>query len=239
MKSSRIITTSWDDGHLLDIKLAALLKKYNIKGTFYVTPKHNELVNQLLTKDEIMRLSEDFEIGAHTIYHSLLTELTQEMLTKELSDSKIFLEELLKKPIKMFCYPRGLYNENVKAAVKKADFIGARTIETLNIDYPNDFFEFGTTIHAFPATNIFNNVKESLKNNIKFLPFMLTGDWKKIAKETFSYVNKNGGVWHLWGHSWEIEKFNLWGDLEELLIFIANKKDFNYLTNSEVLESKI
>jgi hypothetical protein len=32
------VTTSWDDGHKLDMKLAVLLKKYGIKGTFYICP---------------------------------------------------------------------------------------------------------------------------------------------------------------------------------------------------------
>ena len=46
-----IVTTSWDDGHKLDLKLAALLKKYNIKGTFYISPHDNEFSkNELLSK---------------------------------------------------------------------------------------------------------------------------------------------------------------------------------------------
>ena len=36
----KIITTSWDDGHPLDFKLAELLNKYNLKGTFYI-PRSN------------------------------------------------------------------------------------------------------------------------------------------------------------------------------------------------------
>ena len=30
------ITTSWDDGHTLDLRLADLLDKYDLRGTFYV-----------------------------------------------------------------------------------------------------------------------------------------------------------------------------------------------------------
>jgi peptidoglycan/xylan/chitin deacetylase (PgdA/CDA1 family) len=36
------VTTSWDDGHILDVKLSELLKKYNLKGTFYIAPKNRE-----------------------------------------------------------------------------------------------------------------------------------------------------------------------------------------------------
>lgn len=34
-----IITTSWDDGHPLDLKIAELLDKYGINGTFYSIKK--------------------------------------------------------------------------------------------------------------------------------------------------------------------------------------------------------
>src|SRR4051794_21779274 len=30
------ITTSWDDGHPLDIRIAELLAKYDLPGTFYI-----------------------------------------------------------------------------------------------------------------------------------------------------------------------------------------------------------
>jgi SAM-dependent methyltransferase len=36
MKSPTYITTSWDDGHPTDLRVAALLAKYGIAGTFYV-----------------------------------------------------------------------------------------------------------------------------------------------------------------------------------------------------------
>ena len=46
-----IITTSWDDGHPLDLKLGKLLKQNSIKATFY-TPLTN-WANESLTLDEI------------------------------------------------------------------------------------------------------------------------------------------------------------------------------------------
>jgi peptidoglycan-N-acetylglucosamine deacetylase len=50
------------------------------------------------------------------------------------------------------------------------------------------------------------------------------------------YFLKNGGVLHIWGHSWEIEKFHLWGVLEEALRCIANLPEVLYLTNSHILD---
>ncbi len=66
---------------------------------------------------------------------------------------------------------------------------------------------------------------------------MFTKDWAKIAKNTFDYVNQNGGVWHLWGHSWEIDKYNDWNKFEKILSYISNRKNLRYLTNSEIFGS--
>lgn len=49
---------------------------------------------------------------------------------------------------------------------------------------------------------------------------MFTKDWTKITKNTFNYVNQNGGVWHLWGHSWVIDKYNDWNKFEKGLSYI-------------------
>ena len=39
MNEKTLATTSWVDGHKLEIRLVALLKKYGIKGTFYIGHK--------------------------------------------------------------------------------------------------------------------------------------------------------------------------------------------------------
>ena len=54
-------TTSWDDGYKSDVRIAELLKKYILTGTFYIpTCCH-------LNDEQIISLSKNFEIGGHTI----------------------------------------------------------------------------------------------------------------------------------------------------------------------------
>jgi len=60
-------------------------------------------------------------------------------------------------------------------------------------------------------------------------------DWATRAKIMFDRVYRSGGIYHLWGHSWEIEKFNMWDDFEEVLEYVCNKKGVSYLTNYEVI----
>src|SRR5215469_1471877 len=107
-----IVTTSWDDGHKLDIKLAKLLKKYGIKGTFYVSPKNHELSKKdRLSNAEIKSLSKDFEIGAHTMTHPHLTRIAPDKAFQEIKESKEYLESIIDKKVNSFCYPYGDFNE--------------------------------------------------------------------------------------------------------------------------------
>ena len=73
MKLSKnlIVTTSGDDGNEYDEKLASLLTKYNIKGTFYITKNFKNR----LSEEKIIELSRNHEIGAHTLNHPILTEI--------------------------------------------------------------------------------------------------------------------------------------------------------------------
>ena len=69
------------------------------------------------------------------------------------------------------------------------------------------------------------------------LPFNSWFSWLNLAKNSFDYANKHGEVFHLWGHSWEIEKYGMWKQLEELFKYINNQSNILPLTNSEVLKN--
>ncbi|MHB1377558.1 MAG: glycosyltransferase [Candidatus Humimicrobiaceae bacterium] len=228
------ITTSWDDGCKRDFRLVLLLKKYNLKCTFYISPKNREWEKtELMSEDEIKKVGEDFEIGAHSMTHPVLTKLSEEDAYKEIYESKIYLENIIKNEVKCFSYPRGAYNERIKELVKKAGFIGARTDKRYFIDFPSDPFAFGTTIHTYnQKSDIFKILRFSKLNLLEFYKNL---DWEYLAKRRFDYILKNGGIFHLWGHSWEMDRYNQWDKLEKVFIYISNRVNLKYLTNSEVI----
>ena len=46
--------------------------------------------------------------------------------------------------------------------------------------------------------------------------------------------DKNYNI-HIWGHGWEIEKYNLWQKLEEFLKFlVSHHDDFAIVSTSEM-----
>ena len=227
-----IVTTSWDDGHSLDLKLASLLDKYRIKGTFYISPFY---LKDRLTEDEIREIFKHHEIGAHTLTHADLTSVSIDRAEEEIKGSKLYLERILRHDISMFCYPQGRYNQKIKEIVKKSGFLGARTCKGGNFELPKDPYEWEITLHSSNGSPLMT-LKICVKTRISIKAFM---NWELRAKLLFDLFLRRGGIYHIWGHSWEIERNNDWPKLERVLQYISNRDYIKYYTNGEILSRYI
>lgn len=65
------------------------------------------------------------KIEAHTVTHPILTNVTSDQLTRELTESKARLERELGRPIRTFCYPNGDCSQAVRDAVLRAGYTHA------------------------------------------------------------------------------------------------------------------
>jgi len=239
-----VFTSSWDDAHKLDLKLVKVLQRYDAKGTFYIPIR---LFSESLSEDEIVDISRSFEIGSHSLTHAILTKIPVEKVEEEIARPKKILEKITGTEVQGFCYPQGRYNERIVKAVQRAGYVYARTVETFRIGTSAPF-RMGTTIQVYPfnwkwwVRNMLNssNVCGGHSTLLRLLGLKIhpieveLNSWKSLAKMLFDHVYGNRGIFHLWGHSWEIEKFGMWKELEEVLDYISRKKP-QYLTNSEVV----
>lgn len=231
--SKLIVTTSWDDGSILDLKLAELLEKYDIKGTFYIPKSY---LDNPLQKKDLLTINERFELGAHTLNHVDLTKVSLSEAKKEIEGSKAYLEELLGYSIGMFCYPKGRYNEDIKKLVCTAGFVAARTCNYGNFSLPDDPYEWQITLHASNGSPLIT-LKTWRKSGISVKSLM---DWEIRAKLLFDLALgscsslEKGGIYHVWGHSWEIEKNNEWAKLERVLHYISRREDTSYVINGAI-----
>lgn len=245
------VTTSWDDGSVYDLLLASLLEKYGAKGTFYVArelpPKYQD--KKLLSGTEIRELALTGEVGAHTLSHQDLTTITEEQALHEMKGSKEWLEQIIGREVAMFCYPFGFYNASVVALAQRAGFKGARTTEAGYIETPHNPYEMHTTMQVSPFPFRKTDAKryywreffKPLQYHYKTyrsvgVPLFAMTSWLRAAKAAFDYAYRSGEVFHLWGHSWELERYGMWGEVEELLRYIATHDNVTFVTNSELLE---
>jgi len=239
MSNTAIVTTSWDDGHPLDFKVAELLSKYDLKGTFYIPQNNPE--HRILDKKGIKTLSQIYEIGGHTLNHVNLLDVDLVRAENEIRGCKLWLEDALGKQIKAFCYPRGKFNKNHKKIVGESGFYYARTVELLSINI-DDLLSASTTIQVVNQplfTYIRNNIKRKKLDQIIYFISKINIHKIQLVKIAELYINKiieKGGILHIWGHSWEIEQNGLWTQLEDIFKMLYKINNVKYLTNSELVD---
>lgn len=237
-----LVTTSWDDDAASGMRVAELLGEKRMRGTFYV-PTGELNGGSHFTAGNLRTLSGNgFEIGAHTVSHRVLTELSEAELAEEVGDCKAILEQMLGRQIVMFCYPRGRFNAQVLREVQRAGYAGARTTRMLCSSVVFSPLEMPTTVQAYPHTrsNYLRNVARlggfsALAQSVAEM--MQFENWVQLGKKFFDRVLRDGGVWHLYGHPWELEKLNLWTQLEEVLDYVSGRDGVAYLTNAELLQT--
>jgi peptidoglycan-N-acetylglucosamine deacetylase len=233
------ITTSWDDGHPSDLRLAGLLRKYRLPATFYVPLSAPRGV---LSQADIRGLVPQFEIGAHTVSHAVLTKVSDRVACDEITNSKSVLEQITGLACNMFCFPQGKFARRHLRMVSRAGFTGARTVQLLSMARPHPVdgvMVVPTTVQAvgrtFPAL-VRNCAKrmawKSLLYGIGSRPY---SDWLQSASQLIESARRRGGVFHLWGHSWEIDEHGEWSRLEDLFRVLASRRsEFELVTNGQL-----
>ena len=106
-----------------------------IAGTLNVViPERPPAEYAAITWDQVREMSQaGIELGSHTVTHPILPNVDDEQLRHELVDSKNKLEHELGRPVTLFCYPNGSYDERVEAAVREAGYkVAVTTIPRLN-----------------------------------------------------------------------------------------------------------
>jgi glycosyltransferase involved in cell wall biosynthesis/peptidoglycan/xylan/chitin deacetylase (PgdA/CDA1 family) len=77
-----------------------------------------------LSLEEVVALGDGelVEIGAHTVTHPILSDLSLELQYEEVQKSKSRVEEILGCPVRSFAYPYGAYKSALVSLVKEAGF---------------------------------------------------------------------------------------------------------------------
>lgn len=177
-----MIRISADDGCSSDVRLADLCRKYEVECIFYWPVEWRSLAYfkgyEPLNIVQALSIAQDFEIGAHTVTHRLLTNLSYEDARVEISDSKFMMEALWGKPVTRFAPPRGYTNPEL------TDF-------TLKLFKSQRLTKQPGLVHIHPDSGANDNKP-----------------WRAAI---------NSQTKQLWCHSWELDKYNLWAELEGYL----------------------
>ncbi len=235
-----VITTSWDDGHPLDLRLAELLSKYGLPGTFYAPLRSQR---ETMSAAQIRELSGSFEIGGHTVSHVDLNSVPLQTGKDEIAGCKQELEAITGRACESFCFPLGHYRAEHLAEVKRCGFTLARTVELMSFDFPRKAAGIAvvpTTVQAYASGQgavMRNGLKRLNAGNLLRALRCRRDDWSMTADRLLDEFWKTGGVFHLWGHSWEIEESGDWQRLESVFSRISEFRSQAVLLNNHDLLS--
>ncbi len=218
------ITTSWDDGHPCDLRLAEMLQKHGLCGTFYVPRRFYD--QPCVAPREYEPFGPGVEVGAHTIHHVVLTRGIDGRA--EIEASKDWVEQQTGRPCRMFCPPSGRFTARHRAICEDAGFLGMRTVEGWSLDLPRRhgrLCEMPTTVqaHPTPAVRHLRNLakRRAVRGTTHWLRRGCAVSWGQGLRRMTDVALRRGGVIHLWGHSWEIDAADQWAALDDAFAFLG------------------
>ncbi len=239
LMSTPLITTSWDDGHPHDFRIAELLSKYKLTGTFYI-PRNAP--TGVMSPAHVRDLASSFEIGAHTLDHVFLPDVPDIRADEQIAGSKKWVEDVTGKPCPLFCPPAGKLHHHHIRLIRIAGFLGLRTVEFMSLDPPRSIagmLIMPTTLQACPhgaGVYLRNFAKRfALRNLWLWITTARSTAWANNVRDLLAATLRRGGVFHLWGHSWEITEHAQWDRLEYAFKLMSEVLDqAPCLTNGEI-----
>ena len=137
-----------DDGYKSVYRLAyPVLKEFRYPATLYLyTNFINNGPEQLSWEEIIEMISDDIEIGSHTVSHcNLLHKYSHESymeylkrINDELCQSKAILEKNTGVEIQSFAYPYGVYSQQIKTLANYAGYQALLNVNFMNNSTPPD-----------------------------------------------------------------------------------------------------
>jgi len=207
------IMQSWDDGIVSDIRLTEILRRYQAKASFCLTPglyqesrswgwMHDDREVWRLGLHELIDVYQGFEISSHSMTHPYLTDLPTDRLDWELQTSRHILEEIFQRPVRGFCYPFHACNDFVKEAVHRAGYRWARGREQ-----PDGLCPYADPLEVHPCCHVLDD-----------------DFWGKYER----YKSRNG-LFFFWGHSYDMKDETMWAGFEAMIERISLDSDAEWV----------
>lgn len=205
---------SWDDGSAEDMLLAELMHQYDMHDVIFYIPSEWQTYNRAegrdpLTTDQVIELSEQFEIGSHTISHPLLTRIPIKDAEYEIRESQYQLMAILREPVFSFCYPRGYANDELREIAGR-HYDTARNTLVGHLTPGDDPLWQHTTVHA------------GGKRRKEYEGTTWLDEAFRLLDEAIERGKTEDITYHTWGHSWELTREDGWYDLKQLLDRMAS-----------------
>lgn len=222
-KYQKMVTFSYDDGVMQDVRLVELFNKYGLKCTFNLNTgiqSHDSKFEiqgvpiMRMNQEEIGNLYEGHEIALHGLTHASPSALAKEEYEKEfLQDAKNIERIYGKYPLGM-AYAYGDTPEEVVRYLEKMGIKYGRTTKaTHGFSMPDNPILLEATCHHKDE-----KLMELIDQFLEATP--------KEGEQMLLYI---------WGHSYEFDVDDNWDYMEKICQKLSGKQDIFYGTNSQCL----
>lgn len=222
----KIITFSFDDGVMQDLKIIEILNKYNLKATFNLNSGNFAnsfplvwegvyVERKTVLPEMVKNVYEGHEVAVHTVHHAKLKSISDDEIVKEIVDDIKNLEELVGYEVRGMAYPCSEFDERVIRVIKERTPIKyARTVvSTYNLDLQNELVQFNPTCRY--------------------------GDKEmyELVEELFADKSDKSKLLYIWAHTYEFDyKPKKYEEFEKFCAYISGRADIEYCTNMEAFK---
>ena len=222
---SKVLTFSYDDGVVQDIRLIELFNKYGLKGTFNINSgayfpedgvREKFYGRMKLSEAKELYTNSGHEVAVHSLSHPFLNKVKSDEVIYEVIEDRKNIEKQYGVITRGMAYPMGPYNKNVVECLEKLGIAYARTtVATDKFEFPENWLEWHPTCHH------------------KNPDLMALAD--KFVNETPKYLCDNR-LFYVWGHSYEFDQKDNWHVIEQFCEYVSGKDDIWYATNIEIYD---
>jgi peptidoglycan/xylan/chitin deacetylase (PgdA/CDA1 family) len=151
---ARAVAVTFDDGYHDTLAAVEKLRALGITSTLFVTSNRLDDAVGISTQAARAIADSGAEIGAHTVTHPHLDEVSLAIAVEEIEASKHEVEQRLELPVATFAYPHGSYDRRVRQAVIDAGFSSAAAVKNaLSHEHDDPFAIARLTITADTPTS--------------------------------------------------------------------------------------
>ncbi len=204
----KIVSLSFDDGTIYDLKFIELLNKYNLRATLNLNSKLDNFVwyfgdtpIERLKLNEVVEKYDGHEVCSHSLTHPYFSSLSKEEIIRQVKEDCENLNKIFNRDINAFAFPFHDQTEEHIQILK----------ENLNLNYIRySYFEesyLPKDRYHIPLNALYND------NDL----------YEKLEK--FKNNDLDNSLFVIAGHSYEFEVRNEWDRIEDVLKYLSSNKD--------------
>lgn len=222
---SKVLTFSYDDGVVQDIRLIGILDKYGLKGTFNIntgtylpeeTVREKYYGRMKLSEAKALYTGSGHEVAVHALTHPFLEKMKWDEVAVEILEDRKNIEKQYGTLARGMAYPYGTYNDDVIEILRRCGICYSRTTKsTLDFRFPENWLALHPTCHH---------------REPKLMELA-----KRFVEGSSRYASDNW-LFYVWGHSYEFDNNDNWDVIEEFSEYVGGRDDIWYATNIEIYD---